>query len=192
MTNLATPFDIKLKTGETLSLAPVTDRGADLTEDQNLGVASFVNAYNETSTENIHEHFGKSDAIGHYYRNLIDECDIKPFREGKLIWIRAFLENKLVGWMGLEANYRGENITYISTFVLDPASEGKGIGEKMLSSIIDHWLPETSELNLVVRKINHKAQNFFQHFGFSRAVDIQHPYVDNPLHCLFMRWRKLT
>jgi ribosomal protein S18 acetylase RimI-like enzyme len=191
MIKLATSLDIKLKSGQTLSLLAVKDRNADLTEDQNLGIASFVNAYKDSAAEDIRQHFGGSAAIDQYYHNLINECDIRPFREGKLLWIRAFLETKLVGWMGLEANYRDENMTYISTFVLDPAAEGKGIGEKMLSSIIDHWLPETSELNLIVRKINCKAQSFFEHFGFSPALDIQHPYNDNPLHCLFMRWRKI-
>jgi len=190
--SLAKPLDISLKTSQTLTLEAVIDRNADLTEDQNLGVASFVSAYTDSSAKDIQEHFAGPEKIADYYRNLINECDIEPFRTGKLIWIRAYLENKLVGWMGLETDYRGQHITYISTFILDPASEGKGIGEKMLSSIINHWLPETTELNLVVRKINYKAQNFFKHFGFSPALDILHPYIDNPDHCFFMRWRQPT
>lgn len=185
--NLTTPYSIKLKDDQTLLLEPVLDKNADFTRDQELGIACFVNAYNNTPDEDLEEHFKSSEKIADYYRQLIDECDIEPFRAGKLIWIRAFLENELVGWMGLEADFRGKNETYISTFVVDPICEGKGIGEKMLLSITEHWLPETSELNLVVRKINRKALNFFQHFGFLPALDIDHPYIDNPMHCMFMR-----
>lgn len=184
------PYQIKLKDGQTLFLERVIDKNADLTHDQDLGVAAFVSAYSETPSEEVHEHFEGSEKIADYYHNLIDECDIQPFRAGKLIWIRAYLEKEFIGWMGLEADFINKNNTYISTFVLDPVCEGKGIGEKMISSIVDHWLPETSELNLVVRKINHKALGFFQRFGFSTATDINHPYVDNPQHCMFMRWRR--
>ena len=188
--NVVEPCQLKLKDGRMLSLERLIEKDADLTMDQNLGVAAFVRAYRDTSDEEVKEHFEAPEKISSYYHNLIEECDIQPFREGKLIWIRAFLDEKFVGWMGLEANFTSKNKTYISTFVIDPTCDGKDIGEKMITSIVDHWLPETDEINLVVRKINQKALGFFQRFGFSPAMDIDHPYVDNPLHCMFMRWKK--
>jgi len=187
--NVTNSYQIKLKDGQTLFLERVLDKNADFTQDQDLGVTAFISAYNDTPHEHVHEHFKGAEKIGEYYRNLIDEYDIQPFRSGKLIWIRAYLESKFVGWMGLEANFIEKNNTYISTFVLDPSYEGKGIGEKMISSIVDHWLTETSELNLIVRKINHKALGFYQRLGFTSAEDINHPYLDNSLHCMFMRYR---
>lgn len=182
---------INLKNGQTLRLESVVDKNTDLSQDQALGVNVFVNAFKDSHDAEIKEHFQSAEKIADYYHHLIQDYDIGPFREGKLIWIRAFLENKFIGWMGLEPNFRNKNHTYISTFVLDPQVEGKGIGEKMLSSITQHWLPETTELNLLVRKINHKALGFFQRFGFSSADDIDHPYNDNPLHCQFMRCKPL-
>jgi hypothetical protein len=46
------------------------------------------------------------------------------------------LEKSFLGWMGLEADFINKNNTYISTFVLNPVCEGKGIGEKLIFSIV--------------------------------------------------------
>ncbi len=180
-------FEIVLKNGQTLRLELVGNKNADLSQDHALGVNVFVNAFKDSHEAEIKEHFQSREKIVDYYHHLIQDYDIAPFRAGKLIWIRAFLENQFIGWMGLEPNFRNTNHTYISTFVLDPQFEGDGIGQKMLASITQHWLPETTELNLLVRKINHKALGFFQCFGFTLAEDIVHHYNDNPQHCQFMR-----
>ncbi|MDQ2995066.1 MAG: GNAT family N-acetyltransferase [Pseudomonadota bacterium] len=185
----ANTYQITLTDGQTLALERVNDKATDLTQDQNMGVSAFVSAYANASDEEIQEHFTAPEKIRDYYNNLIEDYDIQPFRAGKMVWIRAFLQEKFVGWMGLEANFINKNTTYISTFVLDPMYEGKGIGEKMIASIADHWLPETTELNLIVRNINHKALGFYRRMGFVPATEIEHHYVDNPRHCMFMRLR---
>jgi len=184
----AKAYEINLKDGEILRLEPVLDKNADLSQDQALGVSTFVNAFKDNTPEDIEEHFESPDKIADYYQHLISHYDVGPFREGKLLWVRAFLHNNLIGWMGIEPHFRHKNHTYLSTFILDPKFEGKGIGKKMLSSIVEHWLPETTEINLIVRKINHKALEFYQHIGFIPAEDIDHHYNDNPRHCLFLRW----
>lgn len=183
-------YQSELKDGQMLILERVLDENADLSKDLEMGVTALANAFKNATTNEIQEHFHGPDNIHDYYRELINEYDIAPFRAGKLIWVRAFLQNQPIGWMGLEADFMTENTTYISTIVLDPNYQGRGIGEKMIATITDHWLPKTTEINLIVRSINHHAMNFFAKLGFVPAKDIEHHYIENSQHCLFMRWRK--
>ena len=178
---------VELKNHEKMELQKVEDPSVNLQGDLTLGLDALESAFNEASETELKDHFGESKDMRTFYSKLIEEDDIIPFRQKQITWIRAVLNNNLVGWMTLSPNFRESGTVYVSTLVVSPHKKNLGIGQKLLKSIAENWFPETNELNLVVRKINHRAIRFYKKLGFVEAPDIDSPFVGNPLHCFFMR-----
>jgi ribosomal protein S18 acetylase RimI-like enzyme len=181
------PFKVLLKNGEIMILEMVEDTNTDVSADVPLGLAAFEGAFRGATVEELETHFGPGRDIHSYYQKLFDEDDVAPFHRGEVIWIRAFLNQRLVGWMTLLPHFRGPQIVYVSTLVVDPGYHELGIGRGMLASIRAHWAPDVEELDLVVRRINYEALPFYERIGFVPAPDIESDLVGDPRRCMFMR-----
>jgi len=181
------PYKVLLKNGEILTLEMVEDAKTDVGPDVRLGLEAFEGAFRGASVSELETHFGSDRDIRGYYQKLIDEDDVVPFQKGEMIWIRAFLNHKLVAWMTLRTEFRGPHIVYVSTLVVDPDYQKLGIGKRLIASIKAHWFPESEEFDLVVRRINYDALSFYERLGFLPAPDIRSDYVGDPTRCMFMR-----
>jgi ribosomal protein S18 acetylase RimI-like enzyme len=178
---------VDLDNGEKLELLQLEELTADLHSDVDLGLDAFETTYSQMPESELKDHFGQLENIRPYYSQLIQEDDVGLFRQGKVTWIRAMMGDTLVGWMTLLPQFQNKTTVYISTLVVSPRWQKLGIGEKLLSSIAQHWFPEATELNLVTRNINCGATRLFKRLGFVPAPDIDSSFIDNPLHCFFMR-----
>ena len=114
------PFKVVLKNGEIMVLEMVEDTNTDVSSDLPVGLAAFEGAFRDATVEELETHFGPDRDIRGYYQRLFDEDDVGPFHRGEVIWIRAFLNQRLVGWMTLLPNFREPQIVYVSTLVVDP------------------------------------------------------------------------
>jgi ribosomal protein S18 acetylase RimI-like enzyme len=86
--------------------------------------------------------------------------------------------------------FQGGEAVYLSTLVVSPDKQGLGLGKKLFNSIAEHWFPGTTEVDLVARKINHRAIRLYYQMGFVAAPDIDSPLVGDPRFCFFMRLKK--
>jgi len=114
---------------------------------------------------------------------LFEKYDVLPLREGKMIWIRAILNNVLAGWMAFLTDFRENHLVFVSTVVVSPEKQGLGIGELLLRSIYQYWVPASRELTLEVRENNSKAIRFYERLGFVIA-----PEIECSDDCFAMRW----
>ncbi len=184
----ALPYHHALKDGTSLTLEMVEDLQADLEADVDLGLTAFAGAFGEATDQELETHFGPKRDIRAYYDKLFHEDDIPPFRMGEMIWIRAHIEQRLVGWMTILPNFQNPGAVYVSTLVVDPSYQSLGIGKELILSIPAHWFPECHEIDLVVRRINYQALPFYSHLGFEPAPDIDSPYLGDPTRCQFLRF----
>lgn len=162
---------------------------SNVDSDIDLALNAFAKAFSNASDHQLIQNFGSSKDVKAFYRKLLFEDDVVPFKQGKLKWIRAFVQNQLVGFMTLEPDYQGTKSVYVSTLVVDPAFQNKGIGKAMLNSINQTWFPNTPEIILIVRKINEQAIGFYTRLGFTPAPDIRLPYLGPSDNCMWMRWK---
>lgn len=169
-----------------LLLQRVDNIYTDLTEDLKLGLIAFKNAYKNASEEEIIENFGAPENIIPYYTKLFTEDDVKPFRKGEAVWIQAYFEKKLVGWMTLIPGFNEPNSVYLSTFVISPEYTQHGIARLMITSIREHWIPMVKNIYLITRGINRDAVNFFEQMKFTPISDIESHFLDDSKTCYFM------
>jgi len=183
----AASYKYQLPSGEILTLKDIEFSTDDFALDMSLALEAFFQAFKNQAPEILERHFGPDRNIQAFFSNLITEDDIAPFRAGQLIWVRAFLADQLVGWMTIAPKFISPENSYLSTLVVDPAFQKRGIGKVMIESIATHWLPETKEIDLVVRRINETAITFYLRLGFSWAPEIAHKNQGNPELCAFMK-----
>jgi len=91
------------------------------------------------------------------------------------------LENKEVGFMGIEKNYQGLKTLRIHKIYVLPEIQGKGIGKKMIDFAEKLAISyDCSAINLNVNRYNN-AVDFYKHIGFSIAktedIDIGNGYL---------------
>lgn len=176
-----------------LVLADIADQNniatVDVSEDVDLALGAFAHAFSKVPDAKLIQHFGESKDVKAYYRKLLADEDVGPFHEGKLRWVRAYMQKKLVAFMSIEPNYHGPHRVYVSTLAVDPAFQGMGVGRSLLDSIKKKWFPDTQEIVLIVRKINDRAIGFYTKFGFAPAPEIDTPLLGPTENCQWMRWR---
>ena len=177
----------KLKDGREFTLVALDNIETNLEPDLKIGIEAFAGAYSQSDKLEMVAHFGEAMDVRAFYARLFQEDDVLPFRENKMLWIRAFINDKLIGWMTLENNFREEGIVYISKLAITPAYQNQGLGSVFLSSIHSHWYKKTKELDLIVSNINGKAIDFYLHHGFEFANDIKSEIIEEFSKCSFMR-----
>lgn len=84
----------------------------------------------------------------------------------------------VIGYASFDVNDAMES--YIRYLAVDPSTQHKGIGKRLVYSIIEMF-PQISRISLVTRKANLKAINFYKHIGFCESND-QHDGFDSILY----------
>src|SRR6202030_198113 len=107
--------DRPLKNTNELSFQNLSERysSSNIDADLDLALNAFDLAFSNASDLQLIQNFGEGKDIKGFYRKLLLEDDITPFRQGKLKWIRAFSQGRLVGWMTIEPDYHGKNRVYV-------------------------------------------------------------------------------
>lgn len=73
-------------------------------------------------------------------------------------------DKQLVGYSHVED--RGGEL-FIRMLIVHPQYQGKGIGKKLLESVIRSSLEKSRPIRLEVFKINNKAKEYYERHGFS-------------------------
>jgi [ribosomal protein S18]-alanine N-acetyltransferase len=83
-------------------------------------------------------------------------------------YVAARADDKLIGYAGIARLGRTKPYEYeIHTIGVDPAYQGKGIGKRMLSELLDHAAGGT--VFLEVRTDNVPAISMYESFGFTNV-----------------------
>ncbi|PDV97352.1 ribosomal protein S18-alanine N-acetyltransferase [Candidatus Chloroploca asiatica] len=92
--------------------------------------------------------------------------------------------NPIVGYGGLWVTLDEAHVT---TIAVDPIHRGRGIGELMLTTLIDHAYELSAQmLTLEVRVSNHTAQQLYLKYGFQVVGNRRRYYTDNGEDALIM------
>ena len=83
-------------------------------------------------------------------------------------------EQKLVGYSHVEN--RGVQI-FIRMIVVHPNHQRKGIGSKLLESVIAEGKEQSKVIGLEVFKLNHEAKKFYERYGFNVEDETSSSYV---------------
>ena len=97
------------------------------------------------------------------------------------------MDNKVIGFAGLWTIVDEGHITNIA---VHPDYRGKGIGSKLVKSLIDNskdWY--INDLTLEVRYSNKIAQNLYKKYGFIEEGIRKNYYADNKEDAVIM-WRR--
>jgi ribosomal protein S18 acetylase RimI-like enzyme len=83
-------------------------------------------------------------------------------------------ERELVGYSHVE-NRDGQ--LFIRMIVVHPHHQRKGIGRKLLESVITSGKEQSKRIGLEVFKINHEAKKFYERHGFNVEGETSSSYV---------------
>lgn len=158
-------------------------------EGKRILISSFMEAYEDVPLIELNPNFRSTGDVRRFYQNYF-ESEFAHFKNGSLIWVQAFIEEKLIGWATfmLEEN----NHAYMNLLVVDPLYQNRGIGKHLVFSICSEELfPHIEAINVLLRKVNLQGLHFYEHIGFRDAPDYvsKDNFVDN---CLLVpiRWKK--
>lgn len=99
-------------------------------------------------------------------------------------YLVARLDGEVVGYGGMWVIMDEAHIT---TLAVDPAQQGKKIGERLLHAMLEEAiLHGASRATLEVREHNVKAQNLYRKYGFREAAIRKNYYTDNQENALVM------
>lgn len=104
-----------------------------------------------------------------------DEALTKQIENKEQLFYLISDTESTIGFIGIEHNYKNENITKIHKIYLLPETQGKGIGKKVIDEIGKLALGNNSkELLLNVNRYN-TALNFYKKLGFEikEELDIE-------------------
>ena len=83
-------------------------------------------------------------------------------------------EQEFAGYSHVEN--RGDQI-FIRMIVVHPRHQHKGIGSKLLESVIAEGKEQSKGIRLEVFKINHEAMKFYERYGFNVEYETSSSYV---------------
>ena len=83
-------------------------------------------------------------------------------------------ERALVGYSHVE---NGDGRLFIRMIVVHPDQQRKGIGTKLLESVITSGKEQSKGIGLEVFKINHEAKKFYERHGFNVEGETTSSYV---------------
>ena len=110
-----------------------------------------------------------------YYSNYFDS-EYHEYLSGRLLWVQAFLKDRLAGWATFEVEKNGH--LYMNLLVVDPALKGQGIGAALVWALhhMEAVSPETP-IHLLLRKKNLGGHIFYSKIGFH--YDSSYQRADN-------------
>jgi len=91
----------------------------------------------------------------------------KEMRDGHQFWI-AYNGIKPVGYASA---YREDEIIWLKKLYVDPDSQGRRIGVKLMHTTVTPLLP-ASEIRLLANPKNIPAHTFYTHMGFRKIGDV--------------------
>jgi len=178
------------KKGESVRIAVArTPAEISVNEGKRILVTSFMEAYEDVPLVELNPNFKSIGDVRRFYRDYFDS-EFAHFQNGSLIWVQAFIEEKLIGWATfmLEEN----DHVYMNLLAIDPFYQNRGIGKHLVFSICSEELfPHIEAINVLLRKVNLQGQLFYEHIGFRDAPDYlsKDNFVDNSL-LTPIRWKK--
>lgn len=86
----------------------------------------------------------------------------------------VYKEQELAGYSHVEN--RGDQI-FIRMIVVHPRHQHKGIGSKLLESVIAEGNEQSMNIGLEVFKINDEAKKFYERYGFNIEDETSSSYV---------------
>jgi ribosomal protein S18 acetylase RimI-like enzyme len=86
----------------------------------------------------------------------------------------AHLGEELVGYSHVE--HRGDKL-FIRMIAVHPAHQGRGIGSKLLESVIASAVEQSTGIELEVFKINAEAKKLYEKYGFAVQGETPASYV---------------
>ena len=158
-------------------------------EGKKILVESFMTVYEDVPLADLDPDFKSTGDVRRFYQNYF-ESEFAHFQHGSLIWVQAFIEDKLVGWATFELEEN--NHAYMNLLAIDPAYQKRGIGKHLVFSICSEELfPDTEAINVLLRKVNLQARGFYERLGFLDAPGYQgkENFVDNNL-LVPIQWSK--
>lgn len=81
---------------------------------------------------------------------------------------------ELIGYSHVED--RGEQL-FLRMIVVHPHYQRRGIGSRLLESLINSGKEQSRKIGLEVFKINSEAKKFYEGYGFTVEGDTPHSYV---------------
>lgn len=178
------------KEGEKVRIAVArTSAEIAIEEGKQILVSSFMTGYEDVPLTELNPDFQSIGDVRRFYENYFDS-EFAHFQHGSLIWIQAFIDEKLIGWATFELEEN--NQVYMNLLAVDPLFQKRGIGKHLVFSICSNELfPCTEAINVLIRKVNLSGLNFYERIGFHDAPDYQAKdnFVDNSLLAP-IRWEK--
>jgi hypothetical protein len=113
------------KMGEKVRIAVAkTPAEVAVKEGKQILVASFMMAYKNVPLIELDPNFKSTGDVRRFYQNYF-ESEFSHFQNGSLIWVQAFIGEKLIGWatFALEENNRA----YMNLLVVDPCYQKRDI-----------------------------------------------------------------
>jgi ribosomal protein S18 acetylase RimI-like enzyme len=87
-------------------------------------------------------------------------------QDDNLFFPVAVEDNEIVG---LATAQTRDGVTIVGRLYVDPVQQRKGIGEKLLQSVISNF-PENKKLRLHVEEMNQKGKSFYAKHGFTEVM----------------------
>jgi len=161
----------------------------DLDKSRDILVRSFMDAYEDIPLVELDSHFKSTGDVRRFYENYFKE-ELEHFKDGRLFWVQAFLNNNLVGWATFELEPQEPNAAYMNILVVAPEHQKKGIGRSLTFSICSEELfPHIQAINLLIRKVNVEGYKFYYRLGFFEFDYHRDNFVDTSL-LTGLRWEK--
>lgn len=81
---------------------------------------------------------------------------------------------ELIGYSQVENR---DQLLFLRMIVVHPHHQRKGIGARLLGSVINSGREQSRKIGLEVFKINDEAKKFYEGYGFSVEGDTAHSYI---------------
>jgi ribosomal protein S18 acetylase RimI-like enzyme len=178
------------KKGESVRIAVARTPADIVTEEgKRILAQSFMTAYEDIPLTELNPSFKSTGDVRRFYQNYF-ESEFAHFQSGSLIWVQAFIGEKLIGWATF--TLEEDDQAYMNLLAVDPLYQNRGIGKHLVFSICSEELfPNTKAINVLLRKVNLQGRLFYEHIGFQDAPDYvsEDNFVDNSL-LIPIRWNK--
>ena len=113
-------------------------------------------------------------SVQKYYEDYF-KIELEEFSHGKVdYWIQASIDGKLVGWATFQREKSDKNSVYMNLLIVHPKYQGKGIGEKLVNSLVYfREIPDLNAINLLLRRKNKGGREFYLNLGFTPNSEYQ-------------------
>jgi ribosomal protein S18 acetylase RimI-like enzyme len=108
-----------------------------------------------------------------YYSEYFSK-EFENLRQGRLHWLQAIIDNKLVGWATYTRDAIPTNALYMDLLIVDPAYSKQGIGAELVYAVKRlSVVPDLKFVNLLLRSKNRGGRIFYEKLGFKQNLDFQ-------------------